>query len=315
MLMLDINTIAYNIRAKIGEEAKDLHNNQLSSYAIQQKLFNSNSIYWHYRQGGNLMIIISERINGQFKSVGKAIDEKDEEFIKNLAKDQVAAGADYLDISTGPGVENAADVMVWMVNAVQSVVDVPLCIDTPQPETMTAGVAAVKGKVMINSTTAEMEKMTRLFELAKKHDAEIICLTLDEQGIPNDTDKRCELAMLMIATSMEYEIPAERLFLDPLVLPTCAAQDQGPKVIDALRMFKTLNEPPVSTVVGLSNISNGTKNKELINRTYATMLMANGLDSAIMDPSDTALVEAVRTGEILMNKKLYAHDYLRECSQ
>jgi len=260
------------------------------------------------------MIIISERINGQFKSVGKAIDERNEEFLKTLAKEQVAAGADYLDISTGPGVSEPEEVMTWMVNAVQSAVDVPLCIDTPQIKTMEAGVAAVKNKVMINSTTAEPEKMTSLFELAKKYDAEIICLTLDEKGIPQDVDKRAELAMIMVSTAMEYGISMDRLFLDPLVLPTCAAQDQGPKVLEALRQFKAIsNDPPVNTVVGLSNISNGTKNKELINRTYAVMLMANGLDSAIMDPTDKELVQAVRTAEILQNKKLYAHDYLREC--
>lgn len=263
--------------------------------------------------GEKIMIIISERINGQFKSVGKAIDERNEDLIKNLAKDQVAAGADYLDISTGPGMSNPEETMKWMVETVQSVVDVPLCIDTPQPSTMEAGVSAVKNKAMINSTTAEMEKMQTLFELAKKHNAEIICLTLDEKGIPNDVDHRVELAMLMVTTAMEYDISMERLFVDPLVLPTCAAQDQGPKVIESLRMFKTLNDPPVNTVVGLSNIANGAKNINLINRTYATMLLANGLDSAIMDPSDKDLVAAVRTAEILMNKKLYAHDYLREC--
>jgi 5-methyltetrahydrofolate corrinoid/iron sulfur protein methyltransferase len=261
------------------------------------------------------MIIISERINGQFKSVGRAIDEKNEDFLKNLAKEQVAAGADYLDISTGPGVSNPEDTMKWMVETVQSAVDVPLCVDTPQPGTMEAGVSAVKNKAMINSTTADIEKMQTLFELAKKYNTEIICLTLDEKGIPQDVDKRCEFAMLMISTAMEYDIPMERLYLDPLVLPTCAAQDQGPKVIEAIRMFKTLSDPPVNTVVGLSNISNGAKNISMLNRIYASMLMSSGLDSAIMDPSDQDLVEAVRTAEILLNKKLYAHDYLKECQQ
>lgn len=259
------------------------------------------------------MIIISERINGQFKSVGRAIDEKNEDFLKELAEKQVKAGADYLDICTGPGIDNPEDTMKWMVETVQSVVDVPLCIDTPQVSTMEAGVAAVKNKAMINSTTADMEKMQSLFELAGKHDAEIICLTLDEKGIPNDTERRCELAMLMVSTAMEYDIAMDRLYVDPLVMPTCAAQDQGPKVLEAIRMFKTLSDPPVKTVVGLSNISNGAKNISLLNRTYAAMLMANGLDSAIMDPSDTDLVEAIRTGEIVLNQKLYAHDYLRQC--
>jgi 5-methyltetrahydrofolate corrinoid/iron sulfur protein methyltransferase len=260
------------------------------------------------------MIIISERINGQFRSVGRAIDEKNEDLLKNLAKDQVANGADYLDICTGPGMSEPEEIMKWMTEAVQSVVDVPLCIDTPSPTVMAAGLEIAKNNVMINSTTAEAEKMTTLFELAKKHNAEIICLTLDEKGIPQDVERRAELAMLMISTAMEYDISMDRLYLDPLVLPTCAAQNQGPTVMESLRQFKALSaDPPVKTTCGLSNISNGTKKKEIINRTYAVMMMANGLDSAIMDPSDRELVQAIRTAEILLNEKLYAHDYLREC--
>jgi len=116
------------------------------------------------------------------------------------------------------------------------VTDVPLCIDTPGIKTMTAGLKAAKNRVIINSTTAEKARMERLFPLAKEYNAEVICLTMDERGIPNSAEARVEMAMLMITTAMEHDIVPERLFLDPLILPTKAAQDQSAKVIEALRL-------------------------------------------------------------------------------
>ena len=257
------------------------------------------------------MIVISERINGLFKSVGKAIEEQNEEVIKQLALDQVKAGAGILDLNTGPGIDNEPEVMAWLVKTIQEVTDVPLSIDTPNPDAMEAGLAAVNKKAMMNSTTAEQKKMETLFPLAKKYDADIICLTLDEKGIPNDAMKRNEFAMLLITQAMEYDIPVDNLYLDPLILPVGAAQNQGPIVIEAINMFKMLSDPPPKTVVGLSNISNGTKNRSLLNRTYLAMLMGAGLTAAIADPSDVELMHVAKTGDILLNKRLYAHGYLQ----
>lgn len=263
-----------------------------------------------HRRGAK-MLVISERINGLFKSVGKAIENRDEEFIKQLALDQIKAGADILDLNTGPGMDDEPEVMEWMVKIIQEVTDVQLSIDTPKPEAMEAGLKAVNKKAMLNSTTAEQKRMEALFPLAKEYDAEIVCLTLDEKGIPNDAEKRNELAMLMIATAMGYDIPVENIFIDPLILPVGAAQNQGPAVIDAINMFKMLSDPPPKTVVGLSNISNGAKNRSLLNRTYLAMLMGAGLTAAIMDPNDVDLIHVAKTGDILLNKRLYAHGYLQ----
>lgn len=257
------------------------------------------------------MIVISERINGLFRSVMRAIDKRDERFIQELARKQVEAGAQVLDVNTGPGVENAPEVMTWLVNTIQDAVDAKLSIDTPKIDAMEAGVKASKSAVIINSATAEAKKMETLFPLAKEHDADVICLTLDEKGIPNDANSRCELAMTMVAKAMEYGIEVERLYLDPLILPIGAAQDQGPKVLEALSMFKAISDPPPKTVVGLSNISNNTKERPLLNRTYMVMLMAYGLDAAIMDPTDNELMAAVKASEVLLNKKLYADDFLK----
>jgi 5-methyltetrahydrofolate corrinoid/iron sulfur protein methyltransferase len=257
------------------------------------------------------MMVISERINGLFKAVGKAIDDRDAESLKKLTMDQIKAGANIIDVNTGPGRDDEAGDLIWMVNTIQEVTDLQLSIDTPNPDAMEAGLKACKKKPLMNSTTAELKKMETLFPLTKEYDAEIICLTLDEKGIPNDAMKRNELAMLMITTAMGYDIPVENIYLDPLILPVGAAQNQGPIVIEAINMFKMLSDPAPKTVVGLSNISNGAKKRSLLNRTYLAMLMGAGLTAAIMDPNDEELMKIAKTGDILLNKKLYAHDYLQ----
>lgn len=257
------------------------------------------------------MLIISERLNGVFKSIGKAIDARDKKTLQDLALEQVKLGATMLDVNTGPGRDDPAGDLVWMIETIQEVTDTPLCIDTPNPTAMEAGLETVKGKVLINSTTAEAAKMDKLFPLAAKYNADIISLTLDEKGIPNDASSRGEMALIMITKAMEHGVPTENIYLDPLVLPVGAAQDQGPKVLEALDMFKTLCDPPPKSVVGLSNVSNNTKQRPLLNRTYLIMLMAHGLDAAICDPFDKELMDAIKTSEILLNKKLYADDFLK----
>jgi len=134
---------------------------------------------------------------------------------------------------------------------------------------------------------------------------------MDERGVPNDAESRAEMAMLMITTAMEHEIMPERLLLDPLILPTKAAQDQGKKVIEALRLFQTLTDPAPRTVVGLSNVSNGTKDRSLVNRTYLAMLMGAGLSAVICDPEDEDLMKTVKAGQILLDQKLYCDDFWR----
>lgn len=259
------------------------------------------------------MLIISESVNGLFKAVGKAIDDRNPKPIVDIVKRQEALGATAFDVNVGPGrgKEAPAD-MAWLVETVQSATKLPLCIDAPNPEIMAAGLAVAKNPTIINSTTAEPEKMAALFPMAVEHGSDIICLTMNEKGIPNDADSRAEMAMVMLMTAMEHGIGPERILFDPLVLPVCAAQDQGPKVIEAIRSFQILSNPSPRTVVGLSNISNGASDRSLLNRTFLPMLVAAGLTAAILDPDDRELMETVKTCEVLMNRKLYCTDYLRD---
>ncbi|NTV00563.1 MAG: dihydropteroate synthase [Methanoregulaceae archaeon] len=197
------------------------------------------------------MQVISERINGLFTSVGKAIDRCDAKWVQDHAIHQIECGSQALDINVGPGREDGPAAMDWLVRTVQEVTDATLCLDTPGTKTMTAGLKAAKNKVIMNSTTAERKRMDALFPLCREYGADIICLTMDEMGIPNEVETRAELAMTMVTTAMEHEIMPDRIYLDPLILPIKAAQDQGMKVIKALHLFQSLSDPPIRTVVGL----------------------------------------------------------------
>lgn len=257
------------------------------------------------------MLVVGERINGQFPNVSRAIDARDSKFIQALAVEQVSAGAHLLDVNTGPGRDDGPEAMAWLVKTIQDAVDVRLCIDSPGLKTQQAGLSACNREPMINSTTAEQKRMEKFMPLAKEHNAELVCLTIDEKGIPNSVEGRSEIAMLLLANAMDHGVPVEKLYLDPVVLPISAAQAQCPLLGEALTAFKTLSDPPPKTIVGLSNVSSGAEERSLLNRTYLAMLLGRGLDAAIVDPNDPELMKVVKAAEVLLNQKLYAPSFLR----
>ncbi len=257
------------------------------------------------------MIVVGERINGQFPQVAKAIDAKDSKFIQDLAHAQVDAGAHILDVNTGPGREDAAGAMTWLVKTIQDSVDVRVSLDTPSLKVQQAGLAACMHTPLINSTTAEAKRMERFFPVAKEHSAEIVCLTIDEKGIPNTVEGRTEIAMVLLANAADAGLNPEQVYLDPVVLPITAAQNQCPVLCESLSSFRTLNTPPPKTIVGLSNVSSGAEERGLLNRTYLAMLLGRLLDAAIVDPNDEELMKTVKAAEVLLNQKLYAHSFLR----
>jgi len=257
------------------------------------------------------MIIVGEKLNGMFSSVAKALDERNPETIVKLAIDQTRAGAHILDVSVGPGRDDAVDAMKWMVRTIQDAVDTRLSIDSPSSEVIRAGISECKKQALINSTTAEDAKLHELLSLAKEYSAEIVCLTIDEKGIPNSVEMRTELAMKILASAMDLGVPVESLYIDPVVLPVSAAQNQLALACEALTGFKILSSPPPKTIVGLSNVSSGAQEKKLLNRTLLAMMMGRGLDAAILDPLDVDLMNTVKAAEVLLNKRLYAHSFLK----
>lgn len=256
------------------------------------------------------MIVIGERINGMFKKVREAIQKKDAAYIQDLAARQVKAGATILDINVGTASTDLAADMVWLVNCVQEAVSVPLSIDCARHEPLEAGLAAVRGKKVLNSTTGKADDLAKLLPLARKHCAAVIGLTIDEDGVPATTDKRVEIAAKIMAAAMENDISAGDLYIDPITLPVNVAQDQPTRVFAAISQFRMLSDPSPHVCIGLSNISQRLKEHQLLNRTFLIMCMAHGLDSAILDPLDEELMNAMVTAELVMNKFIYADSYL-----
>jgi 5-methyltetrahydrofolate corrinoid/iron sulfur protein methyltransferase len=257
------------------------------------------------------MFIISERINGMFRNVRNAIAEKDAGGIKQIAKEQLAAGADALDVNVGTASRDKVGVMQWLVETIQEVTDKPLCLDTPIAEVMEAALRVCDNPKIINSTNGEKERLDALLPLAAEYHADIIGLTMDKKGIPRDASGRTEIALQILASAMEHGIEPDRLYIDPVVLPVNAVQQQAPNTLKALGEIRLLSDPPPKTVVGLSNISQGAQMRGLINRTYLVMCIANGLDAAIIDPMDREMVDAVITADLLMNRAIYADDFLK----
>lgn len=243
------------------------------------------------------MYIIGENIHIISQKVKEAIAERDIKFFQDLAVKQVEAGADALDLNIGPQKKAGHEIMPWLVKGVQEVVDVPLSLDTTNLAAVEEGLKVAKGQCIINSSSAEEERLATVPPLAKKYNARLIALTMGKGGIPVSAEERVNIALeKLIPRAMELDMPMEDLLIDPLVLTVSGCQEYCPECVEAVRILKLAGDPPPMTNVGLSNVSNAVPRemRPLINRTYCVMLMAAGVDYAIADPLDEELKDFIR---------------------
>ena len=243
------------------------------------------------------MLCIGESIHIISPRVRAAVEGRDKAFIQDLAKQQVAKGAHYLDLNIGPQKKAGPEVMGWLVNTIQEVTDVPLSLDTTNAAAIEAGLKLCRKQALINSTDATEERLNAVMPLAAKYNANAIALTLAKTGLPTSADARIELAVEKIMpAAAEQGVPIERIFFDPLVLTVNGNQDQAQHTINAVRFFKQMSDPPPKTVCGLSNVSNSCPRelRPLLNRVFLVMMLGAGLDSAIIDTLDPVIMEAVR---------------------
>lgn len=258
------------------------------------------------------MLIIGEKLSIIAKRVREAMMKKDPAPIKEIAIAQWKAGAGMIDANIGPAEDGGEELMQWMVATIQGAVPLPICLDTTNYMAVEAGLKAHNnewGRPLINSTSNDPERFPML-ELAAKYNSQIIGLTVGKGGLPADAEERAGIAAEIMARAMEYGLPIEDLFLDPLVLQIATSQDHALKVIRTIRMFQELNDPPMKTVVGLSNISNGCPKavRPILNKYYLALLIYEGLTAAIADPHEVA--ETAKTIDVIMGNTLYAHSYL-----
>ena len=258
------------------------------------------------------MLVIGERINGMFEDVKAAVRDQNKSIIQDLAKRQLECGANVLDINVGTAARDREAAMKWLVEVVQEVTDAPLALDNPKPAVIKSVIGSCSNKVFINSTDGSEAKMGELFPLAAEHNASIIALTMNEEGVPPTADKRVEIAATIFMAAMEHGITNEDLYIDSIILPcNVPGKTVSLEVLEAIRQIQFLSDPPPHTVLGLSNVSQSTQERPLINRTYLVMVIAAGLDAAILDPMDTELVDAMITAEMLMGRSLYCDSFLK----
>lgn len=243
------------------------------------------------------MRIIGENIHILSSKVKEALANRDRKFFQDLAVRQVEAGAWALDLNIGPQKKAGHEILPWLVEAVQEVVDVPLSLDTTNLAAIEAACEIVKQQPIINSTSAEAERLEKVPLVAAKYHTKLIALTMEAEGIPVSAEARVNIALeKLIPRCEEVGIPLDDLMIDPLVLTVKGCQEYVPECIEAVRILKVTG---AGVQVGLSNVSNSVPNemRPLINRVYCVMLMGAGLDTMIADPLDKQLKEFIRIVE------------------
>lgn len=247
------------------------------------------------------MYVIGENIHIISQDVKNALRDRNERFFQDLGVRQVEAGANALDLNLGPRKKDGEEVFPWLVEVMEQVVDVPLCFDSTNIIGIEAGLKKVtKAQAIINSTSAEPERLEKVPLVAKEYNTRLIALTMGKSGIPVAADDRVNIALeALIPRALEIDFPISDLIIDPLVLTVSGCQEYCPELIDAVRTLQFAWDPPPPISVGLSNVSNAVPpaNRPLINRVYCAMLMGAGLQMMIADPFDNELKKLVRVIE------------------
>lgn len=254
------------------------------------------------------MIVIGEKINGTIPSVKKAIVQKDEEFIRNLAVKQSEAGADYLDIcaSTAPDVE--VETLKWLMDIVQDAVETPLCIDSPNPKILEAVFPYVKRPGLINSVSEEGGKCEIIYPMIKGTEWQVIALTCDDRGIPKDVQTRVDITKILVEKAQKYDITPDRIHIDPLVLALSVDNQSLINFVETLKAVKNLY-PTIKVTSGLSNISFGMPLRKVVNQHFLTLAMYEGMDSAIMDPLNRDMLATLLTTKALLGQDRLCREF------
>ncbi len=258
---------------------------------------------------GETVSVVGERINPTGKKKFKeALRNSDMDYILGEAISQMEAGADILDVNVGLPEIDEELVMVEAIKEIQSIINLPLQIDSTSAKVIESAVRVYNGKPLINSVNGKEKVMKEIFPIVKKYGACVIGLTLDEKGIPNSAEERFNVAKKIIDKASEYDIPKENILIDCLVLTASAQQKEVMETIKAVKMVK--EKLGVKTLLGVSNVSFGLPNRDLLNTTFLSIALANGLDAPILNPLSKSMMDTIRAYKVLANKDKDSKDFI-----
>lgn len=259
------------------------------------------------------MFLMGESINGTRKQVSEAIQARDADFIKVLATDQVKAGANLLDVNGGvAGGDEVADIL-WLIDVVMGVTDMRLMVDSASPEALDAGVRAVLGKggqaPFINSISGEQARIDAVLPLVREFKCPVVGLCLSDEGVPATAAARFAVAQQMYDLCTGAGLPAEDLWIDPLVLTVSADPAAAQVTMEALKLIK--DKLPTRTTGGLSNVSFGLPNRPLLNRTFVAMCAGLGIDGVVVDVRNKAMMATIMSIRALRGEDNFCGGYLK----
>jgi len=242
---------------------------------------------------------IAESINIMGKKSGGAMKERNQGPVQEMAKEETGAGASYLDLNIGPARKDGTELLPWVVETVQAVVQTPLCLDTTNTDAMAAGfkVVANKSQAIMNSISAQPERMEKLIPVAAEAGCDAIALLWGPDGMPRDSNERAAMAVDLMMALNEAGIANEKILFDPIATPITLGADQIASGLEFLMMLPDI-APGSGSTVGLSNVSNGVADhlRKYLDRTYLIMLMKYGISTAIVNAYDAELM-AICKGE------------------
>jgi 5-methyltetrahydrofolate--homocysteine methyltransferase len=255
------------------------------------------------------MIIIGEKINGSIPSTAKAIVDRDEAFIRNLARKQSEMGADYIDVAAGTNPELERETLTWLINIVQDTVDTPLCIDSSDCNVILDMIPLAKRPGMLNSVSEEHGKCEILLPKVADSEWKIVALTCDNNGISENAQVKFDIAVTIVEKAKKYGITPDRLFIDPLVTTISTNSNSLLSFNETLINIKK-RYPEIHITSGLSNISFGMPYRKAINQQFLTLAMNAGMDSAIMDPTSDDMRATLYAVEVLLGRDRNCRKYL-----
>jgi 5-methyltetrahydrofolate--homocysteine methyltransferase len=258
------------------------------------------------------MLIIGESINGTILKVGQAILNRDEAFLRELAKTQYECGAHYLDVNAGVAGGHEVEDLPWLVKIVQKEVPIPLMIDSANPEALKAGLSVYRHSEppILNSISGEEEKWNKLYPAVVENKCKIVVLLMDDRGIPKMIEERLTIAGRLFRRLTEAGLPPDYIFFDVLVLSVAVEPDAALVALETIKTIRS-NFPQSHITCGVSNVSMGLPARKLINRAFLTMAIAAGLDALLIDVRDQALISSVYACKALANQDPYCLEFLQ----
>ncbi|MEA4870541.1 MAG: methyltetrahydrofolate cobalamin methyltransferase [Christensenella sp.] len=255
------------------------------------------------------MIIIGEKLNGFIPSVGKAIHARDEAFLRDLAKRQEEAGANYLDVCAAVDSEIESETLRWLVELAQSASNLPLCIDSPNPQVLAEVLPYCKKEGIVNSVSMEAGKIETLFPLIANTSWKVVALLCSNSGVPQFAEERVAIFNQILLAAKSYGISESRLLIDPIVHTLSTDERSFSTFAECARAIRSRSSA-VHIVSGLSNISFGLPARPVINHAFLVLAMQAGMDGAIVDVLDREMVGLLHATRALLGKDEYCMDYI-----